>query len=221
MHQTNQKCGYTATERETMKTVTGYWFAPKDKKLANGDRRKIRVGITHKVKGEIIPCQHGLHLSKRPFDAIAHAPGPVIYKVKGSGIIISHGNPIDKYACSERTYIAGGYDCTKLLRRFSRKCALDVIHLWDAPEIVKQYLKTGDKNLRDAAWAAAWAAVAWDAARAAAWAAARAVAWAAAAWAAAWAAARDAAAMDAAAWDAYINKANRRLISMLAKHLKT
>ena len=223
-----------------MKTVAGYWFAPKDKKLANGDGRKIRVGITHKVKGEIIPCVHGLHLSKRVFDALIYAPGPIIYKVKGYGIIVPHGNPVDKYACSERTYMSGGYDCTELLRLFARKCALDVIHLWDAPKIVKQYLKTGDESLRAAARAAANAA-AWADARAAAWAAAGAAARAdardaardaayaaadaarAAAWDAAGAAARAAAwdAARAAAGAAYITKANKRLIAMLSKYLQT
>jgi hypothetical protein len=89
------------------------------------------------------------------------------------------------------------------MRLFARRVALDVIHLWDAPPIVKEYLETGDESKRAAAWAAARDA-AWDAARDAAWAAARdaarAAAWAAAwdtAWDAAWAASR-AAARDAA-----------------------
>ena len=75
----------------------------------------------------------------------------------------------------------------KEIRRFACQCALDVIHLWDAPPIVKKYLETGDEKLRDAAWDAARAA-AGDAAWDAAWAAAG-----DAAWDAAWAAARDAA----------------------------
>ena len=74
----------------------------------------------------------------------------------------------------------------KEIRRFGCQCALDVIHLWDAPPVVKKYLKTGDESLRAAAWAAAG-----DAARAAAGAAAGDAA-RAAAWAAAWAAAGDA-----------------------------
>jgi hypothetical protein len=81
------------------------------------------------------------------------------------------------------------------MRCFARLAAQDVLHLWDAPEIVKQYLETGDENIRAAARAAADAA-ARAAADVAAWAAARAAAdaaaWAAAAWAAAWAAAKDA-----------------------------
>ncbi len=141
-----------------MKSIEGWWFAPKEKRLANGDDRKVQIGTTHKVTGKIVPCEHGLHLSKRPFDALTYAPGPIIYKVRGSGIIIPHGCPTDKYACSERTYIKGGVDCTELLELFARKCALDVVYLWDAPDVVIRFLKTGDKNLRAAARAAAWAA---------------------------------------------------------------
>ena len=59
------------------------------------------------------------------------------------------------------------------IRHFSRLCALDVIHLWDAPEVVRRYLETGDESLRqearDAAEAAeaALRAASWDAAEAA------------------------------------------------------
>ena len=133
-----------------MKTITGWWFA-KDKVLPNGDGRQIRIGRTHKVKGAIVPCKHGLHLSKRIIDALSYAPGPIVYRVEGSGIIVPHGNPINKYACSERTYLEGGVDVSESLRLFARKCALDVIHLWDAPEIVIRYLKTGDESIRAAA----------------------------------------------------------------------
>ena len=97
-------------------------------------------------------------------------------------------------------------EATGLLRQFARSCALDVIHLWKPPAVVKEYLKTGNEALRDAARDAADAAsntasaaanAAWAAANAAnaasnaAWAAANAAR--AAAWAAAGAAARDAA----------------------------
>ena len=37
------------------------------------------------------------------------------------------------------------------IRHFSRLCALDVIHLWDAPEVVRRYLETGDESLRQEA----------------------------------------------------------------------
>ncbi len=101
---------------------------------------------------------------------------------------------------------------------FARWCALSVIHLWDAPKVVKDYLTSGDESLRAAARAAARAAraaardamaAAWDAARAAraaamaAWDAARAALAAIDAARAAWDAARAAAwAARAAAWAA-------------------
>ena len=153
-----------------MKKIKGWWFAEDSRELANGDGRKIKLGITHKVKGEIIPCKNGLHLSPKILDALTYAPGNIIYMVEGTGTIVPHGNPIDKYACSERTYISGGIDASKTISKFARLCALDVIHLWDAPEVVVRYLKTGDVDIRAAAaWAAERAATdsAWAAARAA------------------------------------------------------
>ena len=183
-----------------MKQVTGWWFGTTDKKLGYGDDREIIIGKTHKVTDDIIPCKNGLHLSKRIIDALSYAPGPVIYKVIGSGIIIPHGNPVDKYACSKRTYVAGGIDVTDTLRLFARQCALDVLHLWNAPEVVVQYLQTGDESLRAAARAATR-----DAARVAVWAATR---------AAAWAATRDAA--GDAAWDIY----NKKLTTMVNEFIK-
>jgi hypothetical protein len=45
-----------------------------------------------------------------------------------------------------------------MLREFARWCALQVIHLWDAPDVVRQYLETGDESLRAAARAATRAA---------------------------------------------------------------
>lgn len=41
---------------------------------------------------------------------------------------------------------------------FVRMCALRVIHLWDAPEIVIRYLNTGDESIRDEAHCSALAA---------------------------------------------------------------
>jgi hypothetical protein len=139
-----------------MKKIKGWWFSKEDK-LPYGDNRKITVGITHEVKGPIIPCKNGLHLSKRIIDALEYAPGNIIWQVEGFGEKMPHGNPIDKYACRYRTYLHR-LDGKDVLRKFARLCALDVAHLWDAPDIVIKYLKTGNEELRDAAWAAARAA---------------------------------------------------------------
>ena len=195
-----------------MKQVKGWWFGTSDKKLLNGDGRKIVIGETHKIEGEIAPCKCGLHLSKRILDALNYAPGPVVYKVVGSGVVVPHGNPVDKYACSERMYIAGGIDVSDTLRLFARDCALDVIHLWNPPDIVVRYLKTGDESIRTAARAAAGAV-----ARTVARAVARTAAWAAEG-AAEGAAAR--AAVWAAEGTAARRKYNKRLSVMIMAKIK-
>ncbi len=180
------------------------WYFSAADVLPNDDGRKIVIGETLTVEGEIVPCERGLHASASAYDALMYAPGPLLWRVELGGTIVAHGDPVDKFAASKRTTLAGGIDVTAALREFARWCALQVIHLWDAPDVVRQYLETGDESLRAAAAGAAGAA-AWDAAREARTAAAG------AAGAAAWAAAREArdaaagaarAAAGAAAWEA-------------------
>ena len=137
------------------------------------------IGEWLEHEGKIVPCESGLHASVHPFDAMLYAPGPLLHVVKIEGDLCEHGTPADKVAGRRRKILAS-VDATDMLREFSRWCALQVIDLWDAPDVVRKYLKTGDENIRDAArdaaGAAAWAA-AWDAAGAAAWDAAGAAAW--------------------------------------------
>ena len=172
--------------------------------------------------GPLVLCKSGLHASLDPWDALTYAPGPWLAVVDLDGDMIRG----DDKVCARRRRIVRRMDASKILRSFARAEALAVVHLWDAPTVVRTYLETGDESLRAAARAAAWdstgyaaraaaAAAAGPAARAAAWDSAGYAAWAAA-WAAAWdatgAAARDstgyaawaaaAAAAGAAAWDA-------------------
>ena len=137
--------------------------------LRNGEPIPLK-GKWLKHDGDVVPCHRGLHASPTPFNALQYAPGEILHQVELGGTIVPHGNPVDKFAATERKIIAT-IDCTPILRLFARRVALDVIHLWDAPQIVREYLKTGDESKRDAAL---------DAARAAAWAAAEAAAGAAA-----------------------------------------
>ncbi len=131
----------------------------------------------------VVPCGAGLHASEHPFDAVTYAPGPMLHRVELEGDVVSHGEPVDKWV-GRRRKIIQSIDATSLLRAFARWCALQVIDKWNAPQVVRDYLTTGDESLRDAARAAAWTAR--DAARAAARAAAgdagrdaaRAAAWA-------------------------------------------
>lgn len=47
----------------------------------------------------------------------------------------------------ERNYIKG-FDAANIIGEFARWCALQVIDLWNAPSIAKDYLESGDENLR-------------------------------------------------------------------------
>jgi len=127
------------------KEIIGYWFAASDE-LPHGDGRKVVIGETLTVEPPIVPCQRGLHASVDPFDALRYAPGEILYKVRLSGEIVADD---DKHVASERTALAKR-DATQMLRSFARKMALSVIHLWDAPAIVREYLETGDERKRDA-----------------------------------------------------------------------
>ena len=184
-----------------------YYFSNKDKKLAYDDNREIKIGTTHKIKGEPVLCNHGLHASKRIIDALSYAPDSILWIVELGGKVI-HSN--DKSVATERTYIGGGIDISETLRKFARMCALDVAHLWDCPDVMMQWLKTGDESIRKSAWASA---LAWDSDSARAWASA----WA---WASASASAR---AWDSAwTWDSASARAkqNKRLAQMVSKALK-
>lgn len=112
-------------------------------------------------------CLSGLHASLRPSQALEFAPGETLCLVECGGIVLHQS---DKLVCTERTIIAR-MDATPLLRYFARMQALSVAHLWDPPQVVLDYLMTGDESLRFAARFAAGAA-ARAAAGAAAWAAA-------------------------------------------------
>ena len=104
-------------------------------------------------------CESGLHASVNVLHALRYAPGATLCRVAVSGDI-QHQD--DKLVARQRT-ILWRIDATALLRVFARQCALDVAHLWDMPPVVRQYLETGDESLRvaarDAAYAAADAAV--------------------------------------------------------------
>jgi len=172
-----------------MKPVKAWYFSDATKKLLHGDGRGIAIGVTHEVKGELKLCVTGLHASKKLIDALLYAPGSVVWQVELSGKILKGDN---KMCASKRTYLAGGIDISKVLRKFARLQALSVIDKWDCPDIVRKWLETGDESIRSAAKSAAGLtaeAAAEAAAESAAWSAAESAAWAAA-WAATWSAAK-------------------------------
>ena len=134
--------------------MKAWYFSDTSCLLRYGDEREIKAGITHTVDCEPVMCQSGLHGSISILDALQYAPGPYVWRVELGGEIVKGS---DKTVATERTYL-WGCDATEVLSQFARLCALDVIHLWDAPDVVVRFLKTGDATLRDAAWDAARAA---------------------------------------------------------------
>ena len=122
-------------------------------------------------KGKCVMCHSGLHASRRLIDALEYTPENTICRVACSGIAEEHS---DKLVSTHR-FILWRLDGEKVLREFARQQALSVIHLWNAPQVVKDYLTIGDESLRSAsrsaaesaAWSAAWS-VAESAARSAA-----------------------------------------------------
>jgi hypothetical protein len=112
--------------------------------------------------GPIVMCESGLHASRRPWHALQYAPGATLCRVECDGDVAEDD---EKLVCRRRR-IVSRIDAAPLLRAFARDEARRVLHLWDAPDVVRRYLETGDGSIRaaarDAAEAAAWDA-AWDA----------------------------------------------------------
>ena len=94
---------------------------------------------------------NGMHGSVKILDALSYAKGYMICRVDITGDIIKGE---DKIVGRNRKvlWIING---KKLLRKFARKCALDVIDNWDAPMCVREWLKTGNEKYMSAAWSAA------------------------------------------------------------------
>ena len=142
-----------------MKTLKAWHFT--GDKLRDGSPIPP-VGKWLKYSGKCVICTSGLHYSLQPFDALQYAPGPMLHYVEVSEIMETQS---DKGVCRRRRILCS-MDATKLLRYYARMQALSVVHLWAAPDVVLDYLMTGDESIRDAAWDADRAAGA--AARAAA-----------------------------------------------------
>ena len=172
-----------------MTTIYGWHFLYEGHKLRDGTTTP-KNGKWLEVQNPVI-CERGLHGSLTPYDALQYAPGPILCLCEFSEPAEQHDN---KFVSSRRRIIAR-MDTTEMLRYYARMKALSVVHLWDAPEVVLDYLMTGDKSIRLVALSEAWSAArsaTWSAAEAAAWSAARSAAWSAAesaAEAAAWSAA--------------------------------
>lgn len=144
-------------------TVRAYHFV--GERLRDG-RPVPKDGEKLVFHGEPILCKQGLHASRHPSDALKYAPGPTLCLVDIGGQIVEDE---DKLVGTERTIIRR-IDATELLRYFARMQAVSALDYWqdNPPDVVLDWLMTGDESLRStagsAAWSAAWAAeaAAWD-----------------------------------------------------------
>ena len=118
-------------------------------------------------EGEVRICRTGLHASENIIDALRYAPGFTVCHVECDDVREEEN---DKFVCTKRR-ILWRLDAKGIISAWSRRVASDVLHLWDAPDVVKRFLETGE-NARAAANAARAAANAARAADAAAYAAA-------------------------------------------------
>jgi len=127
--------------------MKAYWFSDGDgftENMNNSGMKPAKVGRTHRIDGELTPCERGLHSSPTPFDALGYAFGEILWEVEIPKTAIIHDD--DKYVSHTRKYIRK-VDLTKACRQFACQCALDVIHLWDAPRVVNEYLVDEAKGI--------------------------------------------------------------------------
>ena len=147
---------------------------------ADGALRDGRVAppdgewLTH--TGPLVPCKSGLHASEtsstrsgtRRADHLSRRAGR-----RREGAWQTGGQA--GRSARRILWRLDAETSERVLRQFARWCALQVIGLWDAPAVVREYLETGDESKRDAARGAAWDAAGRrpgrrpDAARDAAW----------------------------------------------------
>jgi hypothetical protein len=121
-------------------------------------RDMIQLGCPVPAPGQVIKYSEPLEsfLSVPPaweriIDALDAAPGYLLHRVRLGGKILQHGT---RLVSSEWTFL-WSIDAREILLDCARRWALDVLHLWTLPAMVKEYLETGREELREAATAAA------------------------------------------------------------------
>lgn len=111
-------------------------------------------GVWLKHEGDVKICRRGLHASRDPLDALQYAPGTILCLVEVRDVVEEQS---DKLVARERKIVAR-MDATEMLGYFARMQALSVVHLWEAPDVVLDYLMTGDEAIRQEARDAAYGA---------------------------------------------------------------
>jgi hypothetical protein len=83
----------------------------------------------------------------RIIDALARSRGTFLHRVQMDGLV---SNADNRLLAHKRTVVWSG-DVADVLRACARHWARDITWLWDAPPVVREYLETGQEELRAAA----------------------------------------------------------------------
>jgi hypothetical protein len=111
------------------------------------------IGEWLEVTDTLRICVRGLHASWRAIDALEFVSwdDAIACLVEVDGLGEEQAN---KLVCSRRRIVAM-VECDDVLRLFAREAALSVAQYWTMPPVVRQYLETGNEEIRAAAWDAA------------------------------------------------------------------
>jgi hypothetical protein len=86
----------------------------------------------------------GFHAYDDLISALEQADGHILHYARMDGRIIRSG---DELVASDRT-VLWSINAKEILRTCARNWAVAVIHLWDAPPIVREFLEAGREELR-------------------------------------------------------------------------
>jgi hypothetical protein len=129
-------------EKETVKAWHFAVIGADGHPVLRDGSRAAAVGEWMEFTGKVKICESGYHASRRVIDALSYAPYGILMacEVECQDIVEEHE---DKFVCRRRR-ITRMVEATEPLRRFARKAALSVAHLWpDMPAETRRFLETG------------------------------------------------------------------------------
>lgn len=127
--------------------INAWWFCNEDHRPWPEYGHVASVGKAYESDPDKLALKvSGFHGSASILNALQHDRGThVFYSCMGGRIL--HGKWC--MSASEITYLAGGVDISGVLHAFARQCARDVLHLWDAPQVVADYLNSETEELSE------------------------------------------------------------------------
>lgn len=110
----------------------------------SGDKLIPPLGEWQEYHGSSSLKFFGLSAHTNHYTALKYAKGHLLHKVELAGEIYKESNSI----FAERRRFVATIDVTELMYEFARGCAWGVIDQWGAPEVVLEYLESGEEFWR-------------------------------------------------------------------------